>query len=41
MIPDVTRQSAELGWYPTYNLEAGMSNTVDWWRSQPSTTKLT
>ncbi len=40
MIPDVTRQSAELGWYPTYNLEAGMSNTVEWWKSQPSTKKL-
>lgn len=34
LLPDLTRQHRELGWAPQFNLEAGMRNTVSWWRRQ-------
>ena len=36
IVGDVRRISREVGWNPTLNLEAGLDETVEWWRRQHS-----
>lgn len=31
IIPDLTRQNAEIGWTPRFRLAEGMRDTVEWW----------
>ena len=33
VVADVRRLSQEIGWRPSYTLEDGLSQTVDWWRA--------
>ncbi|MCL4761416.1 MAG: NAD(P)-dependent oxidoreductase [Burkholderiales bacterium] len=32
VVGDVSRAARELNWQPAYDLESGLSNTIDWWR---------
>jgi nucleoside-diphosphate-sugar epimerase len=34
IVADATRLKSELGWRPTYTLESGLSQTIDWWQEQ-------
>jgi len=34
LVADTTRQSRELGFTPKYRLEAGLAQTLDWWRAE-------
>jgi nucleoside-diphosphate-sugar epimerase len=34
LVADVRRLSGEVGWNPSYQLRAGIEQTVQWWRSQ-------
>lgn len=34
LVADTTRLSVELGWRPKYSTEAGLAETVHWWREQ-------
>jgi nucleoside-diphosphate-sugar epimerase len=36
VIADVKRLSDEVGFQPTYNLERGIEETINWWRSDRS-----
>lgn len=36
LVPDVGRLYGEVGWRPRFTLEAGLSETIDWWRRQPT-----
>ena len=36
VIADVKRLSDEVGFQPTYNLERGIEETINWWRSSIS-----
>ena len=32
VVADVQRLTQEVGWYPGYNLDAGLDETIDWWK---------
>jgi nucleoside-diphosphate-sugar epimerase len=34
LVADVTRLSRELAWAPKYTLDAGLDQTIDWWRGR-------
>lgn len=34
LVADIRRLTNELGWQPYYNLDTGIKQTVDWWKSQ-------
>ena len=34
LVADVRRLSEEVGWSPKYDLNAGLDNTIDWWKKQ-------
>ena len=34
LVADVTRLSRELGWAPKYTLDAGLDQTIEWWRER-------
>jgi nucleoside-diphosphate-sugar epimerase len=33
VVADTTRLADALAWRPAYNLEAGLTKTIDWWRA--------
>jgi nucleoside-diphosphate-sugar epimerase len=33
LVPDVGRLRAEVGFEPTWTLDAGLEDTIQWWRS--------
>ena len=34
VVADTTRLSSELGWTPSFGVDAGLSRTIDWWRHE-------
>lgn len=34
LVADVTRLNREVGWLPSFTLEEGLAQTIDWWRGQ-------
>jgi nucleoside-diphosphate-sugar epimerase len=34
LLGDVRRLNGELGWAPTFSLDSGLDETIDWWRAQ-------
>ena len=34
LVADVGRLSRDLGFFPKYRLEAGLAQTLDWWRNE-------
>ncbi len=34
LVADVRRLRNDIGWRPSYGLEAGLQRTVEWWREQ-------
>jgi nucleoside-diphosphate-sugar epimerase len=36
LVPDIRRLRDEVGWRPRFTLDAGITDTVDWWRGQLS-----
>jgi nucleoside-diphosphate-sugar epimerase len=41
VVSDVTRLREQLRWRPRFSLDAGLEATIDWWRSQATSTVLT
>ncbi|HEY0322876.1 MAG TPA: NAD(P)-dependent oxidoreductase [Pyrinomonadaceae bacterium] len=33
LVADTTRLNAEVGWKPAYNLDKGLTRTIEWWKS--------
>jgi nucleoside-diphosphate-sugar epimerase len=40
LIPDLKRLTQELGWQPRFTLEAGLADTIAWWRGQDAGKKI-
>jgi nucleoside-diphosphate-sugar epimerase len=34
LVADVSRLTNEVGWFPKYNLEQGLEETISWWKEQ-------
>lgn len=38
VVADTTRLRSTLGWTPAWDLDRGLTDTINWWRSQPAPT---
>jgi nucleoside-diphosphate-sugar epimerase len=36
LVPDIGRLAGEVGWSPRWSLDAGLQDTVRWWRERPA-----
>jgi nucleoside-diphosphate-sugar epimerase len=40
LVADISRLRDEVGWTPVHNLESGLAETINWWKSQSNTVRL-